>query len=85
MQAVLVVSHGASYVYVCVCHSILVCPEQHTLALQHTCDVCLLCVPPVLCRLSPPCSDQDTPCWNQVPAEIALKIVSKIKVGGGGV
>jgi hypothetical protein len=25
--------------------------------------------------------DQDTPCFNQVPAEIALKIVSKIKVG----
>jgi hypothetical protein len=26
------------------------------------------------------CSDTDTPCYNQVPAEIALKIVSKIKV-----
>jgi hypothetical protein len=26
------------------------------------------------------CSDTDTPCYNQVPAEIALKIDSKIKV-----
>ncbi|WIA08753.1 hypothetical protein OEZ85_008176 [Tetradesmus obliquus] len=26
-------------------------------------------------------SDTDTPCYNQVPAEIALKIVSKIKAG----
>lgn len=26
------------------------------------------------------CSDTDTPCFNQVPAELALKIVSKIKV-----
>jgi phospholipase D1/2 len=27
-------------------------------------------------------ADQDTPCSNQVPAEIALKICSKIKVRG---
>lgn len=26
------------------------------------------------------CSDSDTPCYNLVPVEIALKIVSKIKV-----
>jgi hypothetical protein len=31
-----------------------------------------------------PCSDTDTPCFNQVPAEIALKIVNMIKVGGEG-
>jgi hypothetical protein len=77
------------------CHMIQPLPTQHDLwqAVQYCfvqaavdrrigggaagvpCADSLCCVGAAACY-----RDQDTPCWNQVPAEIALKIVSKIEV-----
>jgi len=72
----------------------VVCPSSYAASLKCFGNAVMLSADPAqpakawsdLRRLRVPCShprrDQDTLCWNQVPAEIALKIVSKIKVRG---